>query len=225
MGKLFIVGTPIGNLSDISFRALETLKSADIILAEDTRVTQKLLYHFNIKKQLISYNEHSSFKIYEKVYDLLLNNKNIALVSDAGTPSISDPGARLIEFLLNKNSNIQIIPVPGPSALITALSVSGINSDQFTFLGYPPHKKKRKKFFEQIQNINIWPVVLYESPHRFLKTLSDLQAVLGSEIFIVICRELTKIYEEIWRGKLQDAINYFSNKKIQGEFVLVLKNK
>jgi 16S rRNA (cytidine1402-2'-O)-methyltransferase len=222
MGKLFIVATPIGNLSDITFRALETLKSVDIILAEDIRVTLKLLNHYQIKKQLISYHKYSSPKVYKEVYNLLKSKKNIALVSDAGTPCISDPGAKLIAFLLNQDPKIQIIPVPGPSALITALSVSGINADKFTFLGYPPHKKKRKEFFKKIKEIKIWPIVLYESPHRLLKTLNDLKEVLGDEIYIVIAKELTKIYEEIWRGKLKEAIGYFNLSKIKGEYVLIL---
>jgi 16S rRNA (cytidine1402-2'-O)-methyltransferase len=223
MGKLFVVATPIGNLGDITLRAIETLKTVDLILAEDTRVTQKLLYHFNIKKSVLAYHEHSSLGIYEKVYKLLLENKNLALVSDSGTPGISDPGAKLIQFLNNQNKEIKIIPIPGPSALIAALSVSGINSDQFTFLGFPPHKKGREKFFNSLKEIKTWPIVLYESPHRFLKTLNSLKKVFGENLNLVICRELTKLYEEIWRGSIDEAILYFNKKeKSRGEFVLIL---
>jgi 16S rRNA (cytidine1402-2'-O)-methyltransferase len=223
MGNLFVVATPIGNLKDITIRALETLKSVDYILAEDTRVALKLLSYYNIKKPLISYHKYSADFIYQKIYSLLLENKNIALVSDAGTPLISDPGERLIKFLLEKNKNIKIIPIPGASALIAALSVAGANAGQFVFLGYPPHQKGRKKFFEKIINFSIWPVVLYESPHRLEKTLKNLMEVLGENFKIIICRELTKIYEEIWRGNISEALNYFKNKKVKGEFVLILE--
>lgn len=222
MGKLFVVATPIGNLEDITLRALKILKEVDFILAEDSRVIKKLLIKYQINKSIISYHEHSNLGVYEKIFNLLSNNKNLSLVSDSGTPLICDPGAKLINYLLEKNKNTKIIPIPGPSALITALSISDFHISQFTFLGYPPHKKGRNKFFKNIVQINIWPVVLYESPHRLLKTLKDLKDNF-EKLDLIICRELTKIYEEIWRGNINEAILYFSNKKIQGEFVLILK--
>jgi 16S rRNA (cytidine1402-2'-O)-methyltransferase len=223
MGNLFVVATPIGNLKDITLRAIETLKSVDYILAEDTRVILKLLAYYGIHKPLISYHKYSGKKIYEKIYKLLIDGKNLALVSDAGTPLISDPGEKLIKFLLTQNKQIKIIPIPGPSALTAALSVSGANTQQFTFLGYPPHQKRRVKFFKELPAIKIWPVVLYESPHRLQKTLKNLIEVLGENFKIIICRELTKIYEEIWRGNIKEALNYFQDKKIRGEFVLILE--
>ncbi|MCS6789258.1 MAG: 16S rRNA (cytidine(1402)-2'-O)-methyltransferase [Patescibacteria group bacterium] len=223
MGKLFIVATPIGNLKDITLRALETLKEVDFILAEDTRVAKKLLIRYEINKPVISYHEHSKLEIYEKIFDLLNQDKNLALVSDAGTPLICDPGSKLINFLINKNKNIKIIPIPGPSAIAAALSISDILISEFTFLGYPPHKKARKKFFENIKSINYWPVVLYESPYRIQKTLLELKNYLGQSLELIICRELTKLYEEIWRGNIEEAIQYFNKKNIKGEFVLILK--
>lgn len=223
MGNLFVVATPIGNLADITLRALDVLKNVDFVLAEDTRRIKKLLSYYQIKKPTISYYKYSLPVVYQKIYNLLLANKNLALVSDAGTPNISDPGAELIKYLLNKNQNIKIIPIPGPSALTTALSILDIPIFQFTFLGYPPHKKGRDKFFKNIFKIEIWPVVLYESPHRLAKTLLELKTNLTENLNLIICRELTKIYEEIWRGDIKEAIKYFDNKKIKGEFVLILK--
>ncbi len=223
MGNLFVVATPIGNLKDITLRALETLKSVDFILAEDTRITFKLLSYYNIKKPILSYHKFSKEKTYEKIYKLLAEDKNLALVPDAGTPSISDPGSKLIQFLINKNPQIKIIPIPGPSALTAALSISGATDNQFTFLGYPPHQKGRSKFFEKLKVIEIWPIVLYESPHRLLKTLKDLKEVVGDDLKIIVCRELTKIYEEVWRGEIKSALNYFNQNKIKGEFVLILQ--
>lgn len=223
MGNLFVVATPIGNLADISLRALDVLRGVDFILAEDTRRIKKLLLHYQIQTPTLSYHKYSLPFIYQKIYNLILANKNLALVSDAGTPNISDPGAELIKYLLNKNQNIKIIPIPGPSALTTALSILDIPIFQFTFLGYPPHKKGRDKFFKNILKIEIWPVILYESPHRLAKTLLELKTNLSENLNLIICRELTKIYEEIWRGDIKEAIKYFDNKKIKGEFVLILK--
>lgn len=224
MGNLFVVSTPIGNLADITLRALDVLKSVDFVLAEDTRRIKKLLSYYQIKKPVLSYHKYSSLNIYQKIYNLLLANKNLALVTDAGTPTICDPGAKLIEFLVDKN--IKIIPIPGPSAVIVALSVSGYDASRFVFLGYPPRKKFRREFFDLIKEIKIWPIVLYEAPHRLQKTLDDLENILGGNFKLVICRELTKIYEQIWRGSIQEAKNHFQNKNLVGEFVLVLnKNK
>ncbi|MGC8775694.1 MAG: 16S rRNA (cytidine(1402)-2'-O)-methyltransferase [Minisyncoccia bacterium] len=223
MGKLFIVSTPIGNLGDITLRALETLKKVDLILAEDTRVTKKLLYNYNIQKPILSYHKYSKAGIYDKVYKLILEDKNLALVSDSGTPGICDPGPDLIQFLISKNKNIQIIPIPGPAALSAALSVSGLDGSHFTFLGYPPHKKGREKFFNSLKEIKIWPIILYESPHRILKTFDFLEKVFGPSFNLIVFRELTKIYEEKWQGNILEAKNYFQDNHLKGEFVLILK--
>jgi 16S rRNA (cytidine1402-2'-O)-methyltransferase len=221
-GKLYIVATPIGNLKDITLRALEVLKEVDLILAEDTRVTRKLLSHFEIKKAIERYDEYANEKVYKWVGEELENGKNIALVTDAGTPGISDPGARLVSFVRSSKFEVLIIPIPGPSALVTALSVSGLNADKFTFLGYPPHKKGRQTFFKNLKEIKIKPIVLYESPHRLQKTLTGISDVFGENYEIVVAKELTKIHEEIWRGRIEEAIPYFVGSKGKGEFVVIL---
>jgi len=219
---LYIVATPIGNLKDITLRALEILKSSDFVLAEDTRVTKKLLFHYDIRKPLISYREHSPRKTYDKVLKLLQEGRDLALVTDAGTPAISDPAAKLINFLDKEmGNNFQISPIPGPSALTAALSVSGIAGKGFVFLGFPPAKNKRNKFFNSLKNYNL-PIVLYESPHRFLRALGDLKETLGAQRKILVCRELTKTHEEILRGDIQKIEEYFKNNpdRLKGEFVL-----
>ncbi len=216
IGKLYVVATPIGNLKDLTFRAIETLKDADLILAEDTRITGGLLNHLSIKKPIWRFDEYASPASYAKVKELIADGKTIALVSDAGTPNIADPGAKLVAFI-RQNTSADIIPIPGPSAIATALSVSGLNADQFTFLGYPPHKKGRQKFFQGLAAISIRPIVFYESPHRLAKTL----AALG-DTEIVVCKELTKINEEVWRGKASEALKYFTKEKGRGEFVIII---
>lgn len=224
MGILYVVATPIGNLKDITLRALEIMKSADVIFAEDTRVTKKLLSHYEISKPLFSYHEHSPQSAYEKAAEFLRAGKNIVLVTDAGTPGISDPGARLMAYLRENLAGTKIVPVPGPSALIAALSASGIDASQFTFLGYPPHKKGREKFFNQLREIRIWPVVFYESPYRVQKMLAQLQKVFPAGHSIIVARELTKIHEEVWRGTLKDAGRYFREERLKGEFVIIIPN-
>lgn len=213
---LYIVATPIGNLKDISLRALEVLKEVDLILCEDTRVTKRLLNYYNIKTPVLSYHQHSQIKKINYILDLLKQAKNLALVSDSGTPSISDPGNKLIEKIKELNSS-KISPVPGPSALVAAASVSGFPMNKFIFMGFPPAKKKRKKFFQEIANSK-YPVVFYESPYRILKSLEDLESS-SPDLEIVVCRELTKKFETIYRGKIKEII-----KKInpQGEFVVVV---
>jgi len=226
MGTLFIVATPIGNLKDITLRALEVLRSVDLILAEDTRVTAKLLTHYQIKKPLKRYDEHVASKAHEEIENELSGGKNIALVTDAGTPGISDPGARLIQYLLKaneaKNYKLNIVPVPGPSALIAALSASGVSADKFTFLGYPPHKKGRGNFFKKLKEVEFRPIVLYESTHRLEKTLKNLGEVFGTETEIIVAKELTKIHEEFFRGSVSKALEYFTDKKKLGEFVIII---
>lgn len=222
MGNLYIVATPIGNLKDITLRAIETLKSVDLILAEDTRVAKKLLNHFEISKSVWRYDEYAEKNLYKKLKELLSDGKNIALVTDAGTPAIADPGSKLTAFLQRETPEVKIIPIPGPSALIAALSAAGVNADQFTFLGYPPHKKGRQTFFKQLKEIKIRPIVFYESPHRVEKTFKSLEENFGGDAEIIVAREITKIYEEIWRGSVKDASAHFQGDKKKGEFVIMV---
>ena len=224
MKNLYVVATPIGNLKDISFRALEVLKEVDLILAEDTRQARKILSYYKIFKPLIRYDDNLKEKIYLKIEKYLEQNKNIALISDQGTPNISDPGWQLFKYLRKKfGYEIKIIPIPGPSALTCALSVCSINVSQFTFLGYPPRKKGRDKFFNDFKNIEIRPIIFFESVHRLIKTLFDLKEVFSFEQDIIILKELTKIYEDYFEGKIFEAISYFNNKeKLKGEFVIVI---
>ena len=211
MQKLFVVATPIGNLKDITLRAIEILKSVDFILAEDTRVTKKLLAHFGIHKPVLRY-------LPKKDYSKL---SSAALVTDAGTPSISDPGTKLIRDLTA--ADFEIIPIPGPSALSAIISVSDINLSEFCFVGFPPRKKGRQTFFRRVAKFDI-PIIFFESPHRIQKTLRELEAVCGNR-YTNIGRELTKIYEEVFRGPLSEARKYFSGEKMRGEFVIVLDTK
>jgi 16S rRNA (cytidine1402-2'-O)-methyltransferase len=217
-GVLYVVATPLGNLEDITKRSEEILKNVDLVLAEDTRVTKKLLNHLKISKPLLRYDDYTPPSFYEKIKEMLKSGKSIALLTDAGTPNISDPGYKLVKFL--RENGLKSIPLPGPSSLTAALSVSGINCRNFTFLGYPPHKKGRKNFFEEITKIKIRPVVLFESPHRLTKTLNDLKNI-GVEK-IVIAKELTKIYEEIWEGNIEESLIYFQGEKQKGEFVIII---
>lgn len=222
-GKLYIVATPIGNLGDITLRALETFKSVDFILCEDTRVTGKLLVHFEIKPPTMSYHQHSQSDKVEKIISLLEEGKDLALVTDAGTPGISDPGNELINQLTNKQlDNLSIIPIPGVSAVTTALSISGFPTDKFLFLGFPPHKNKRQKFFKEVAEAE-HTVCFYESSHRVKKCLDELQRVLKPEVKIVICRELTKQFESIYRGTVGGLSSMHVVEK--GEFVIVVNKK
>ena len=221
MPILYIVATPIGNLKDITLRALEVLREVDFIICEDTRVTRKLLTHYQISKPLFSYHQYSKFTIYRKFKEMFKEGKNGALVSDAGTPGISDPGAHLVDFIIRELAEVSLIAVPGPSALIAAASVSGINMDKFLFLGFPPRKKGRQTFFKKIKESGA-PVIIYESPHRVEKTFNQLGDVLGEEKKIVVCRELTKIHEEIWRGAVSEAKTYFIGERQRGEFVIII---
>ncbi|MCD6471443.1 16S rRNA (cytidine(1402)-2'-O)-methyltransferase [bacterium] len=224
---LYIVSTPIGNLNDISQRAIKVLKEVDLILCEDTRRTKKLLNFYKIKTPTLSYHQHSKLKKIKKIFDLLKQGKNLALVSDAGTPGISDPGNELIAQLLEKNKKIKISPIPGPSAIITALSVSGFETNKFLFLGFLPKKKKRKKIISEIIN-SPYPVVFYESPYRLLKTLNELKSAgIGESQKLVVCRELTKKFETIYRGRISEVIELLKNNKdnLKGEFTIVIDKK
>lgn len=218
-GKLYIVATPIGNLADITLRALETLKSVDFILCEDTRVGKKLLNHYKINKPLISYHHHSNAKKMKEIEGRIEEGKNLALITDAGTPGISDPGNLLIEQITKNNKELEVIPIPGPCALITALSISGFPTDKFIFMGFPPHKNKRQKFFKEVAAAE-HTTVFYESGHRIKKCLGELKKFLNSKNKILVCRELTKIFETIYRGSIDEVIDKM--KEERGEFVIVI---
>jgi len=216
-GIIYIVATPIGNLKDITLRALDIFKSADLILCEDTRVTLKLLNHFEIKKPVLSYHQHSDFKKTEEIIDLLKQGKKIALVCDAGTPGISDPGGKLIEEVIGAGI-ADVIPIPGASALTTAISIAGISMDKFVFMGFPPIKNKRNKYFENINSFE-YPVVLYESSHRILKTLKELM----NNPDVIVFRELTKVFETVYRGRAEDISKQLEKEGPKGEFVVIIK--
>lgn len=215
-GKLFIVATPIGNLSDITLRALETLKTVDVIACEDTRVTSKLLARYEIKKELISYHQHSnSFKV-DKLLSLLGGGKDVALVSDAGTPGMSDPGRELVKKVVE--AGVEIVPIPGPSTLATILSVSDMHMHEFVFLGFMPQKKGRQTKLKQIAS-ETRPVILFESVHRIQKLLNEVLEFCGDR-YVNIGRELTKQFETVYRGKISEVSNKITEK---GEFVVIIE--
>lgn len=220
MSTLYVVATPIGNLNDISTRATDILRLVDLILCEDTRVTRILLDRYQIKTSTLSYHQHSKLKKVEYVIRLLKEGKNLALVSDAGTPGISDPGNKLIEEILTILDSVMIVPVPGSSALAAAASISGFPMDKLLFLGFPPVKKKRKKFFEEVISSK-HPVIFYESPYRILKTLREL-GIMNQDLRIVLCRELTKKFETIHRGTIGEVLKQVEAGEIRGEFVVVV---
>jgi 16S rRNA (cytidine1402-2'-O)-methyltransferase len=217
--KLYIVSTPIGNLGDITFRAIETLKNVDVILAEDTRHSQILLNKYEIKKKAVSYHSHSGNAKLEKILDFFKEGKECALISDAGTPGISDPAYGLIKAALE--IDVEIIPIPGPAALLAALIPSGLPMNQFIYLGFLPLKKGRQTLLKSLADEKR-TVVFYESPHRILKTLSQLEEFVGPDRKIVLARELTKIHEEFIRGTVVELNEIFKTKKPKGEFVIVL---
>lgn len=223
MGTLYIIATPIGNLKDISFRAIEALKGADLILCEDTRTTIKLLNHYEIKKPLISYHQHSKELKVEQIINFLIEGKNLALVSDAGTPGISDPGNKLIEQILKRDGLTKIIPIPGVSALTAIASVSGFPTDKFLFLGFPPQKNKREKFFNEAITSR-YSVIFYESPHRIIKALESLEK-LSPKANIVVARELTKKFETIYRGNISKVKETIKKEGPRGEFTVIIKGK
>jgi len=243
VSKLFIVATPIGNLGDITKRALETLESVDVVLAEDTRVTEKLLKSYELRtKRLVRYDQHSFRNEAKKleILNWLMQGKNIALVTDAGTPGISDPGNELLDWLYEqidpitpfqddsmghsgaKGDRIQVVPVPGASSVTAALSVCGFDVSSYLFAGFLP-KKKKSKIFDQIKSAGV-PVVFFESPFRIIKTLQELSLELGEDKRIFIGRELTKLYEEHFRGTLKEVLLQLDSKNsMKGEFVCVLE--
>jgi 16S rRNA (cytidine1402-2'-O)-methyltransferase len=219
-GKLYIVATPIGNLSDLTFRAKETLNTVDVIACEDTRHVTILLNHYGIKKPLLSFHSHSGQMKTDKIIDYLKNGSNVALVSDAGTPGISDPGYVLIQAALD--NEIEIIPIPGASAVITALCASGLPTDKFLYLGFLPVKKGRQTLFRKIADSE-YTVVFYESPHRLKKTLEQLKEFLKPDAKLSVAKELTKIYETFYRGSISDVIKQIPENP-KGEYVIMISN-
>lgn len=215
-GTLYVVSTPIGNLSDITLRALETLKNVDIIACEDTRHTLQLLNHFDIKKPLTSFHQHSKESKTEQIISSILDGKNIAVVTDAGTPGVSDPGEVLIRAAIE--NEIAVVPIPGVSAAITALSISGLSTDNFVFVGFLPHKKGRQTKLKEIASEQR-TIILYESPFRIQKLLSELLEFVGDRE-VAVCRELTKKFEETYRGKISEVAPLVKEK---GEFVVIME--
>ncbi len=221
-GWLYMVATPIGNLGDITRRAQKVLAEVDLIACEDIRVTKKLLLHLGINnKELISLHHHTSPAVLLQVIKRIKEGLNIAYTSDAGTPGLADPGGKLV--LAAVRAGIKVIPIPGASAVIAALSVAGVPANKYLFLGYPPHKKGRQKFFQEIAVVD-YPVVFFESTHRILKSISELANFIGSRP-LVVCRELTKIHETIYRGGCVDILEKLTATSIKGEFVVVVAPK
>lgn len=219
-GTLYIVGTPIGNLEDMTFRAVRILQNVDLIAAEDTRHTGKLLQHFQVKTPQISYHDHNRFQRLGELLEKLHQGKTIALVTDAGMPGISDPGYELVKACAQENINI--IPIPGVSASITGLSVSGLPTDRFIFEGFLPTKAKERQAKLEEFTRESRTIILYEAPHRVRQTLQDFVESFGSEREIVLARELTKLHEEIWRGVVGDALLYYKEKEPKGEYTIIL---
>lgn len=221
-GKIYIVATPIGNLDDMTIRAINILKNVDLILAEDTRHANVLLQHYQIQTPRESFHAHNEQKKTERYLNMLQKGTQLALVSDAGTPLICDPGFPLI--LQAKQQHIEIIPIPGPCALICALSAAGVPTDQFSFHGFPPAKSSaRQKYFEKITEFH-HTIAFYESTHRILDSLNDLQSILGEQQYIVLAKELTKSYEHIQTNHIKKIIEWLQHdpKRIKGEFVVII---
>jgi 16S rRNA (cytidine1402-2'-O)-methyltransferase len=221
-GKLILIPTPIGNLEDITLRGLRMLKEVDAILAEDTRQTLKLLNHYQINKPLWSYHAHNEHKNIAHLVKELASGKMLALVSDAGTPAISDPGFLLVRECLKEGIAVECLP--GATAFVPALVKSGLPSDAFIFLGFLPEKKGRQTAFQQLSAIE-YTMIFYESPHRILKTLTQLGEYLGSDRTASVSRELTKMFEQTVNGSLAELLQYFSTHPIKGEFVIVVEGK
>jgi len=219
MGKLIIVPTPIGNLEDITLRAIRHLKECNLIYAEDTRVTRRLLTHLKIDNRIVAFHAHNEHRILDKCIETIEQNETTVLVSDAGTPGISDPGYLLIRECIKHNIALECLP--GPTAIIPALVGSGFPSERFHFEGFLPHKKGRETRILSISDLTC-TIIYYESPHRITKTLNQLLKLLGEDRKACVVREISKIYEETFRGSISEAIKYFSNKKIKGEFVICI---
>lgn len=222
MGNLYIVATPIGNLEDMTLRAIRVLKEVDLVLCEDTRETGKLLKHYEISKPLKSYHAQSSLSKIDDVIEILQEGKNIALVSDAGTPTISDPGSLLVKKIREELPEVKVLAIPGASAITSAYSISGITGGEFVFIGFLPHKKGRETLFKEIASAER-PYIFYESPHRIIKTLESLQEFAPTKQ-VFIGRELTKMFEESVSGSPAEIFEYFSKNpdKVRGEFVVIV---
>lgn len=249
LGTLYIVATPIGNLGDITLRALETLRSVDLVACEDTRVSGVLLKHYDIKKPLVSFHQHSSEKVIDDLIARLNRGENIALITDSGTPGISDPGGILVERIRENNdtkiatsqtprndeegcnneamkqfNNIAIVPIPGPSAVAAAVSVSGMVEKEFYFAGFLPKKKGRQTEFKKLSTLKV-PIVIYESALRLEKTLIDIKQYFGEDTEVFIAREITKMFEEYWGGEIDFVLSDLKSHKLKGEIVLIVKSK
>ncbi|MEI7451923.1 MAG: 16S rRNA (cytidine(1402)-2'-O)-methyltransferase [Candidatus Falkowbacteria bacterium] len=222
---LYIVSTPIGNLEDITLRALRTLKEVDYILCEDTRVAGKLLAHYEIKSKLISFHQHSSPEKVKYLIDLLRLGNSLALITDAGTPGISDPGGKLIEEILKLDADAKIVSIPGASAITALVAVSGMPIDRFAFYGFLPNKNGRQKMLKEIA-LAQYPVILYESKHRILKMLREIILIMPSA-YLVVGRELTKMHETIYRGSAESILQTLEATAVEqkGEFVVIIKNE
>ena len=219
-GSLFVIATPIGNLEDITYRAVSTLKNVDYIVCEDTRVSRKLLNKYDINSNLISCNEHNELKKINSIKKILLDGNDVALICDAGTPTISDPGYRIISDIRKENSNISIYSIPGACAAISSLSISGLPPDKFTFIGFLPKKKGRNKKINDLKNLS-GSLIIYESPHRVYKTLEDIYNALGNRI-VFIAREMTKLYEESFYLDLKTIFEREVILMDKGEYVIVI---
>ena len=221
MPTLYVVGTPIGNLSDFSPRAIQTLREVDFIAAEDTRVTLKLLNHFDIRKPLVSYHENNLRERGEAIIQRVLDGENVAVVSDAGMPCVSDPGEDIVR--LAAEADIQTIVIPGPSAAISALCISGLSTSRFSFEGFLSTNRKNRR--EHLQSLigDTHTLIFYEAPHKLLDTLKDMAAAFGADRRISLCREMTKIHEQVFRTTLQEAVQYYTENTPKGEFVLILE--
>jgi len=219
MSKLTIVPTPIGNLDDMTLRAIEVLKSVDVILAEDTRNSGRLLKHFDIETRMTAYHMHNEHKVVESFTQRIAQGETMALITDAGTPAISDPGFLLVRQCVAEGVEVECLP--GATAFVPALVNSGLPSDKFFFEGFLPHKKGRESRLKYLSGLSN-TIVLYESPHRLNKTLGQLMSHLGPERKVSVSRELTKLYEETKRGSLQEVCDYFNNKTVKGEIVIVI---
>lgn len=220
-GILYIVATPIGNLEDITLRALKVLEEVDVILAEDTRQTSILMKYFDIQRDTLSYHQHSGEEKKLEILNLLISGKNLGLVTDAGTPGISDPGNELIDYILSYDSEIKVVPIPGATAITTGLSVCGFDVNKFVFLGFLP-KKKKNKLFAWLKNGGI-SFAFYESPNRILKTLDLIGEVFGDYRRIFVGRELTKLHETLYRGSVKKVKELLSQEMIRGEIVTVVE--
>lgn len=219
MSELYIVATPIGNLADMTFRAVETLRTVDFIAAEDTRQTKKLLDKYDIRTPMVSFHAQTGEAKTQQLIERIKKGESGALVSDAGTPGISDPGFRLTRAAVDQG--VQVIPIPGPSALTTLISAAGFPTDKFVFHGFLPHKKGRQTLIKSFVETDL-PHIIYESVHRFPKLLKELENYVGADRLICVGRELTKLHEEIWRGSVASALNHFTTENTRGEFVIII---